>query len=682
MTYRLPVPNGRNVRELHEKLVREWLPRYYIDEEFRALVHQTNNIELLPDSDRRNMDPIEIHSGRAGGIIDHALGLLMALPSFHAQPPSLTTSDARAAEDVERFLAATFEHQLLANDFWPSAAREVLIYGRAFIKAMPMPTVWTIQEGYPVREKKESAKKYFARIKEWKADEANFPFVIRHVPTLDILPMLDANDNVLATIEEKWVIAKILAEEMDSSTVKELLDRGTVKWYDELPVVEYIDGEHVAYFLAGTQPREKMNREETIYEHVAQYERLRTWRHGLGKCPVVMIVGVRTEIPEYELRYKGFLHDAKDALETYDFLLSRLATMVYAYYLPSYTWKIAATSAHFQGRERPEMKVELGGVTVTYSDEILDVLPFPQNLPDAGDLLAQVDDVIQRHTLEDVLFGRVAGTAPAFQVQLRINVAKSKMVPIAQHMANGLTEIFRLLLRGVQTVGEKVEVQEESITLKQAKKYQDRITVRLEPKSPIDKNQDIGSASMALEFGLPWDWIAENILGIEDPATLRLQKDILEIEQLPQVKERLMADALEQLDALIQEEEFEDAENINLEEFPPSFAEALASLGGPEVEGADTSGIPPELLAMIEGGNQPITEESGQPASPEDLAAMLAGAAEDAPDGGLGKGPFPPGAAPQTLAPRGLETPNTQPAPGTPMIDSEQAGVMPQEGPV
>jgi hypothetical protein len=237
-------------------------------------------------------------------------------------------------------------------------------------------------------------------------------------------------------------------------------------------------------------------------------------------------------------------------------------------------------------------------------------------------------------------------------------------------------------MRGVQTVGEKIVVQEEEITVRQAKKYQDRITVRIEPKSPIDKNQDIGSASMALEFGLPWDWIAENILGIEDPATLRLQKDILEIEQLPQVKERLMADALEQLDALIQEEEFEDAENVDLSEFPPSFAEALASLGGPET-GGDTSGIPPEVLAMIEGGDQPITGDTGEPATPEDLASMLAGAAEGAPDGGVGQGPYPEGAAPQSVqGGRGLNTANTQPGVGTPQIDTEQAGVMPQEKPV
>ncbi|KKL68898.1 hypothetical protein LCGC14_2120390, partial [marine sediment metagenome] len=216
-------------------------------------------------------------------------------------------------------------------------------------------------------------------------------------------------------------------ENMKSAKVRELLDHGTLKWYDELPVIEYIDSEHVAYFLGGTTPRERLNREDNeniIFEYTAAYDLLRTWKHGLGKCPVVMITGEKTEIPEFEYRFKGFLNDAKDALLAYDFLLSRLATMVYAYYLPSYRWQIAATSAHFQGRERPEMEIKLGGVTVTYADEELSVLPYPTDLPDAGQLLSEVDSVIQRHTLEDVLFGRVQGSAPAFQVALRINVAK------------------------------------------------------------------------------------------------------------------------------------------------------------------------------------------------------------------------------------------------------------------
>jgi hypothetical protein len=238
-------------------------------------------------------------------------------------------------------------------------------------------------------------------------------------------------------------------------------------------------------------------------------------------------------------------------------------------------------------------------------------------------------------------------------------------------MANGMTNVMRLLMRGVQTIGEKVTVQDESITPTMAKKYQDRITTQIEPKSPVDKNQDIGSASMALEFGLPWDWIAENILGIEDPATLRLQKDILEIEQMPQVKERLMADALEQLDVLIQEEEYVDAENIDLTGLPPEFGEALGGLGGPEGE-AGAGELPPELLAIL--------GEGGEPAGDGDLASILAGAGGEAPTGGVGQGPYPEGAAPQTLAPRGLTTENTQPTPENPSIDLGTLGVVPQSG--
>ena len=86
-------------------------------------------------------------------------------------------------------------------------------------------------------------------------------------------------------------------------------------------------------------------------------------------------------------------------------------------------------------------------------------------------------------------------------------------------------------------------------------------------------------------------------------------------------------------------------------------------------------------MQLIQGGEQ--LGEDGQPQSADDLAQLLAGAATEAPDGGLGKGPYPPGAAPQSVqGGRGLNTANTQPAPGTPQIDTSQAGVVPQEGPV
>ncbi|KKL92067.1 hypothetical protein LCGC14_1888390 [marine sediment metagenome] len=597
----------------------------------RDLIFQKNRVELLPESDDRNMKMIEIHAGRAGAVIDHGTGLMMAMPDFHGDPISLNTSDAREAEQAERVAAAVFEKQLLANDFWNLVGRDILSYSRAFIKALPLESVWTVQEGYPVRRLKESGKKYLKRVREFKSSDGKFPFIIQQIPALSILAHLDGSNNVLATIEEKLVPANVLAEDMESKDVQEQLDRKNLKWYDELTVIEYIDAKYIGYFLADTTPIDKTAHERP-HERVKAYKKLRVWEHGLGKHPVVMIPGIITGIEAYEDRFKSFLADAQDALKLYDFLLSRLASMVYAYYLPSYEWQIPVNTAQFKGRARPMMKVNLGGVTVTFQDETLKTLDVPQGLPDATMLLQQVDDVIQRHTLEDVLFGRVEGSAPAFQVNLRINVAKSKLTPLVQHMAQGLTRVVELFFRGVEQIGEAVIIDGEKITVSMAKKYRNRMAVQIEPKSPIDRNQDLGAAAMALDFGLPWDWVAENILDIEDPATLRLQKDIQEIEKLPQVQEKLMQDALEQLEVLIEDEDMMDLGDVDLSGLPSEVAEAIQQLtggeGGPEIELPGLEGLT--------GGEEEIA-------------------------------PFknaPEGAASPTLIPRGLGTPNEQPQPG------------------
>lgn len=648
MPLSIPKPTGKSVRDLHAKLEREWRPRFRLDEEFRDLVHQRNKIEVLEESDDLNMEPMEVHSGRAGGIIEHAGGLLMARPVFHAEPPTLNTIDERTAEQVERAASNVFEQELISNNFWPAVGRDILIYGRAFIKSMLAMSLWTAEAGYPVRDSKESDKAYIKRVRDWKETEGKFPFVIQHVPALAVLPMLDNGDNVLATIEVKYATAKVLADDFGSETVKELLSRRVVKWYDELPIIEYIDTEWVSYLLAGTEIRDRSIEEdiasETLHKRTKSYTPLRTWKHNLGKHPVVMIPGIRTELSDYKSHFKGFLSDAKDALHTYDFLLSRLATMVNAYYLPSYEWKLGATSAQFAGRDRPVLRVNLGGVTVTYADENLDVLAIPQGLPDATMLLAQADDIIQRHTLEDVLFGRVQGAAPAYQVNLRINVAKSKLSPLAQNMAIGVTDVMELFLRSIIQLREAVIIGGEKITVKMAKQYLGRLSTSIDPKSPVDRSQDIGTANLALQFGLPWDWIVENILDIEDPATLRLMKDIQELEELPPVKERLMQDALEQLEALIEEDELEDLANINVAGLPGEFADAARQL--------------------LEGGG-----EAGQTGAPP------APGLENAPaPPGLGRGEggtFPPGSHPSSIEPRGRGTPNTQPQPATVSVGEE-----------
>ena len=180
----------------------------------------------------------------------------------------------------------------------------------------------------------------------------------------------------------------------------------------------------------------------------------------------------------------------------------------------------------------------------------------------------------------------------------------------------------------------------EKITVSMAKKYQNRLSVQIEPKSPIDRSQDMGAAAMALDLGFPWDWVAEKIVGVENPATLRLEKDIQEIERLPEVQQRLMQDALEQLEILVEDDELTDLEGIDLDALPPEVAEAVQQLlgGGGEEE---------DVIPLPALGEAESTEPPAPFANP------------------------PEGAAPQRLAPRGLNTPNRQKEPGAAEVGFE-----------
>lgn len=623
MPINVPEPTAESVQQLHLKLTKDWSAAIAECEEIADIIHQRNDIETLDANDKRDVEPLIIHAGRAGGIIEHANGLLMAMPSFGMEPLELSEESGLEADQVEQFMAKVFEQQLLRNDFWPAIGRDVLAYGRAYVKALPLPNVWTIQAGYPVRYEDEKPTAYMKRVRKWKATEGKFPFVIQHVPANNVLALLDNSDQTIATIEVKRVMAQILADDMESATVRSMIENGDIQWFDEMSVLEYTDAQYVAYFLVSTTAQTPGMESPTpvVYN---DYHRLRVWQHGLGRCPVIMIPGMKTELTEYSGRFKSFLKDAKDALVGYDFLLSRLATMVWAYYMPSYVWTLGETSAMMEGRDRPTLRVNLGGVTPTYQDEKLDTLPMPPAFFDAERLINELDDIIQRHTIEDVLFGRVQGSAPAFQVNLRINVAKSKLTPITQHMAQGIVSVMDCLMRGVEQLKEEVIIDGASMTPQLAKKARGRISASIEPKSPIDRGQDLGTAKLAKELNLPDTWWMENIVGIEDSATVKMMKIVEEIEDMPIVKERLIKEALNQLDVLIEQEDYEEV-----------------PLNGME-------GVPPEMMAGIQNM---MLQQSG-----EEEAA------------GLGRGPFPEGAAPQTLAPRGLLTEKEQPQPGTPQV--------------
>jgi hypothetical protein len=171
---------------------------------------------------------------------------------------------------------------------------------------------------------------------------------MQSVPADRVLLKLDSNDKVLASLETKAISADLVATALGSEIVQALIAEKRLQWYDQLEVLQYIDDMFVAYYLVSTQPiRPEMAKD---VRQSQSYKRLASWQHGLGKIPVVFIPGVKTDEQEYEFRFKPFLADAEEDLVIYDFLLSRLATMVKAFYFPSFEWKLAANANEFQNQ--------------------------------------------------------------------------------------------------------------------------------------------------------------------------------------------------------------------------------------------------------------------------------------------------------------------------------------------
>lgn len=650
VTARTP-PSGSEARRLQEELASLWAPSFRRDQRMRDLVNLKNVVELLPISSTMSIQPVQLHSGRAGSLIDHAQSFVVSLPSVSIEPRDQLTETRRESEQSERFFQALFNEQLIANGFWSNLGRSLLLTGRGVLQTLPFPAAWTAAAGFPVRQPRERGESYIDRVNTWKNEEGKTPILMQSIPSDDILLKLDNNDTVLAALETKLISASVVADSLGSSQAAELLQRGTLKHYDQLPVLQYMDDIYVCYFLITTKPVRQFDttftdaRMATFAPDSQPYKSLKSWEHGLGKCPVVFIPGVKTDEKEYELRFKPFLADAEEDLEMYDFLMSRLATMVKAFYFPSFIWKYGRNSNEFLGQDRPEEDVNLGGTTVEYSDEDITVLQPPPNLPDASLLAQELESLIQRNTLEDVLFGKVQGSAPAFAIRLRINVAKNKLVPHVTHMALGLTESFDLVTRAVEQLGEEVIVNGEYITPKMAILARGRIGVNVDPKLPGEEGIDLQKAAMALNLRLPEPWVWEHILGIADPATLALFRDVLELEEDPEVKARLIRDGLENLQARIEEEE------------TTGILEALDKIGNK---------LDPEVVMLLEqlvGRGQP----GGTPG----------GAPEGAP-GGLGRGPYPPGASNQAVGGgRGLGTPKA-PRPGMEAVEPAAVGNEPE----
>ena len=106
-TIRRP-PTGAEAKRLQIELQKTWAPAFSRDKRMRDLINRRNKVELLPETLDLNVEPVELHTGRAGSLIDHAQTFVTSIPSVAIEPVDLTTEARRKTEQTERAFKSLF----------------------------------------------------------------------------------------------------------------------------------------------------------------------------------------------------------------------------------------------------------------------------------------------------------------------------------------------------------------------------------------------------------------------------------------------------------------------------------------------------------------------------------------------------------------------------------------------
>src|SRR3990172_9486341 len=101
----IPEPTPTGVRDLYTYLFDQWSVAHSRTLVMKEMLLGRNRIEVLEEDEERNMTPIELHSGRPGGIIEHGRGLLMATPAFSHETNNQTTETKTESDNLEKIMA-------------------------------------------------------------------------------------------------------------------------------------------------------------------------------------------------------------------------------------------------------------------------------------------------------------------------------------------------------------------------------------------------------------------------------------------------------------------------------------------------------------------------------------------------------------------------------------------------
>jgi hypothetical protein len=593
------------LENLYDQLKKKNIRRIELDKELDDLYFNEHEVEVV-ESPVLGVDPEVLRMGRVPASMNLIEGLFDEYPSYSMIPLGAGIDALRLTERAEKFLnaAAKQAEREAREDTYGLTVNETLRFGRSFEVVLRRYN-W---EDYPKRPKGMKADEYNNITDEYKKGK-NLPISIRHFPieptsnSISAYPLMAGSQMLRFIRVYKMQVAEILKrfgksgqgrkpENLQSleNAVQDMRtrSRSKVQLTDEMQMVEYYDDEYVVYALLD-------GKHKGI---------LREWKHGMelddeGEIPVTIFEGVLTGDRNPARKWKSVYHDAREVVLHEDRLASRQATNVRINYYKSY-YGLEEESGVESGKG-DVIEFEPGKLTVLQGLKQFGAIDTDTQSGEAESLGAKIERMLERHLLPSVLMGvQGAHDEPAWGTNLRIRQAERRYKKIANHLAASRVRVGKLILMAVIAIGERVWTIDEddiewSLTPDEAKKFLNRIRVRIEPKTIIDRNADVQAAQGQVELGLPRRVVFEDTLGYEQPIELLRERILEDIQFDPEspMYQKTVEDIMREAGLLDEEANAATEEEIEQAkaEIGPGGVEAIMKLIG-QNGGFQPSGAP------------------------------------------------------------------------------------------
>ncbi|KKM95652.1 hypothetical protein LCGC14_1186080 [marine sediment metagenome] len=616
------------LENLFEQLKKGSIKRAELDKELDDLYFNEHAVEVV-ESPVLGVEPEVLRMGRIPASMNLIEGLFDEYPVYSLIPLGAGMPAARLTERGEKFLNAVVKQaeREAREDTYGLTVSEALRFGRSFEVVLRADhRVWG--KGYPKRGKGQSAKSFNEDTDTFKRGR-KLPISIRYFPveptnnSIAVFPLMAGSEMIRFIRVYKMLAAEILRRfdhkgqgrlPENLAGLKAAIKAGegrkhanSIQLTDEFQIIEYYDNTTVVYALMDGK-----------FKGI-----LREWKHGMkandeteGELPVTIFEGVLTGDRNPAKRWKSIYHDAREVVLHEDRLASRQATNVRINYYKSYFG--LAEESNVEGGKGDVIEFEPGKMTILKGLKSFGPVNTETASKEAELLGAKLERMLERHLLPSVLMGvQGASDEPAWGTNLRIRQAERRYKKIANRFAAARVEVGRHVLLAVISIGERVWTIDEddiewSLTPDEAKKMLNRIRVKIEPKTIIDRNADVQAAQGQVELGLPRRVIFEDTLGYEQPVELMRERILEDLQFDPNspLYLKTVEDIMREAGLLDEQEQAATPEDVQqaIAEIGPGGVQAILKMIG--MGGNGTGGVPTDFVPG--GGRLMLPQEQAK----------------------------------------------------------------------